>query len=192
MKKFLLAITTFCLFVALSITMTACGNPTPPSALDTYFVFDNVTYDYLEFTDVKSQPTRHAIAMLDGNCWKYISSPETENESTMWFDGSKYYDNGDELSWSVARVNGSLDSLIDAFNCFKLGLTDDDTDGIWTSSDYFTTKTPYSKIIYSNITVTIKNEKLVSVTYTHTNEFSSYSESILVSYEFYNWGTTVI
>ena len=192
MKKFLFLITNFCLCITFIITMTACGNSIQPSPLDAYFEFDNVTYNYLVIEDGESVPDMRSTAMINGNCWKYIDNPGTDEESAMWFDGSKYYDNGDELSWSVARVNGTIDALIDAFNCFKLGIIDDDADGIWTSSSDFSENTPYSKITYSNIKVTIQNNKLSSVTYSHKNEFSTYTETLLVSYEFYNWGTTVI
>ncbi len=192
MKKFLFLIANFCLCITFIITMTACEKSIQPSPLDTYFEFDNVTYNYLVFEDVESEPDIQSTAMINGNCWKYIYNPGTEEESATWFDGSKYYDDGDELSWSVARVNGTIDALIDAFNCFKLGITDDDADGIWTSSSDFSENTPYSKITYSNIKVTIQNDKLSSVTYSHKNEFSTYTETLFVSYEFYNWGTTVI
>ena len=192
MKKFLLLITNFCLCITFIITMTACGKSTQPSPLDKYFVFDNVTYNYIVFEEDNTVPEIDSVAMINGKCWKYIYYPETQNESIMWFDGSKYYSDGDELSWSVSRVNGTLDALIDAFTCFKLEINDDDMDGIWTSSKEITTKTQYSTITYSNIKVTIQNERLSSVTYTHTNEFLKYTETLLVSYEFYNWGTTVI
>ena len=171
--------------VTLPTNFTENLQPQPqPSEWSNYFVLDNVTVkeeNAITMTGTLDPIITTSSISIDDEKWLQISTAYGMT-NTVYFDGTKAYENGVETSEYSLPAIFSLATLI---SLHEQDFTETES-GVYSAETLKIT----DDFGFENVTVTIVNGKVFSAQY----ELNNVESGILMSYkyEFSKWGTTSV
>lgn len=179
-------------FLAEQSTPEPESTPTPSMAWEDYFEYDNVSitetlnaeYAYTPDGGSQTEWSKQTLSSLKiaGNEWLYKS----ENE-TVYFDGNDAYLNG--------VVDANAESEKDVF-LFWLDFSNKENAFTKNGNTYFAQTLEHAYgYTYENLTITISQDKVSSISYTQTTTSSLQGELIITetyTYTFTAWGETTM
>lgn len=165
---------------------------TQPSVWEAYFILDNVTVEQALVTKIDEQemPSPSKITWkIDGDRWSSVNTGNGTPTETAYFDGTNGY-----LDGEMADVE-EYEFAFYGFVFFQMAAyedsfvkTENGGQTIYTAA----TITLYGTLEYTNVVIVVEGGNVVSFTCTSTDLLGSSTFSMIYTYTFTNYGTTVV